>query len=339
MGNIFGKDPNTLNFKGIHTEQFSDNIPYLERLQVSSEKLAELSNNQNNESQNKLMYEMFNDQNNSSDNLIFSDTSPLLTEGDINSNTSEITTEISKILNKINVNNTGGVEDQSGGGSEIFINDPNATFERNIFEDNTQFVNQQMFQNMFTESGQTGGGDVNFIDDGMLKSLFTESYLNQKGGNGNNVENQQSETFINQQTYNMMNKKELGNETSVNNTEFNDYMKNAITELTSTLEGYNNDQKGGDMDSSEMFDNSSTVTDNNSPNQPVEDEEEGSEQGSEVSQSLNNADAIGNLESSSAHTDGVDSDALTTMSDNSEANEKYLSDSINTSDINMISVE
>ena len=101
MGNIFGKDPNTLNFKGIHTEQFSDNIPYLEKLQANSQKLAELSNNENNETQNKLMYEMFKNQNNNSDNLIYSDTSPLLTEGDINSNTSEITTEIRKILNKI----------------------------------------------------------------------------------------------------------------------------------------------------------------------------------------------------------------------------------------------
>ena len=33
MGNAFARDPNELNFKGIHTENFNSEIPYLNKLQ------------------------------------------------------------------------------------------------------------------------------------------------------------------------------------------------------------------------------------------------------------------------------------------------------------------
>ena len=123
------------------------------------------------------------------------------------------------------------------------------------------------------------------------------------------------ETFINKETLNKLIKEASDtNATSDNNTEFNEYLNNAITELTSTVE--NNNQQGGGK-------NLSTSESNNSESESTEKE-----------QHSNNH--LGDYESSSAHSNGIDTQGSSTISKNSD---KYLSDSINTSDINMISVE
>ena len=328
MGNIFGRDQNQLDFRGIHTEQFSDNIPYLSKLQKDSQLLANNVSTNNDAVSNRKMYDMFNAQNSE---LNFSDTSPLgVTQGN-DSATSAVNTEIAELLNKIQKGGLINTNNQTGGNVEP-----------------TQFINEDLLKNLLTETNQTGGNLMTqFVNEDMLKNLMTET--NQTGGFFWNKEEPANETFINEETFKslMQNSSPVNdNATSANNTEMNEYMKNAITELTSTIEG-NNKQVGGAEDTSSEEEQSGK--------KEQDDSSSSSEDGPAVREkSLEEAveDAVGgmkpmeghstgrsNYESSSAHSDAIDSHNSNMSSTLSAANDKYLSDSINTSDINMISVE
>lgn len=189
---------------------------------------------------------------------------------------------------------------------------------------------QTEVKNMINE--QSGGGDIFvapqsndiFLNEELINKLLTENSRElangeQSGGFFWNKK-KNTETFISKDqmkqlfenpatTENATQNKtqKLDSATSENNTELNEYINNAVSELTSALEN----QKGGGK--TVTSDSISSITIKN-----------GSENNSE------------SYVSSTAHTDGVNTANSTTISAGSE---KYLSDSINTSDINMISVE
>lgn len=326
MGNIFGRDQNQLDFRGIHTEQFSDNIPYLNKLQKDSQLLANKVSSNNDTISNRKMYDMFNAQNSE---LNFSDTSPLGETQGNDSATSAVNTEIAELLNKIQKDGSLNTNNQTGGNVEP-----------------TQFINEDLLKNLLTETNQTGGNLMTqFVDEDMLKNLMTET--NQTGGFFWNKKEPVNETFINEETFKslMQNSTPVNdNATSANNTEMNEYMKNAITELTSTIEG-NNKQVGGNMHTSseeesseepfEKMDDSSSSSEGG----PVVKSESLEKSVEEAMKEMDDMNGRSNYESSSAHSDAIDSHNSNMSSTVSAANDKYLSDSINTSDINMISVE
>lgn len=323
MGNIFGRDQNQLDFRGIHTEQFSDNIPYLNKLQKDSQILANNVSTNNDTISNRKMYNMFNAQ---QSELNFSDTSPLEASQGNNSATSAVNTEIAELLNKI----------QKGSS----LNESAETLKNNLGNQTggnlmTQFINEDLLQNLMTETNQTGG-----------------FFWNKK--------EPVNDTFINEETFKSLienSPQANDNATSVNNTEMNEYMKNAMTELTSTVEGNNRQVGGGpNMDTSEGSDSeekkkqsdSSSSSEKNKTTETVEDAI--NEAMDEMTEDMNKQNmeepesepyamtGRSNYESSSAHSDAIDSHN-SNMSSTVSANDKYLSDSINTSDINMISVE
>ena len=340
MGNIFGRDQNQLDFRGIHTEQYSDNIPYLNKLQKDSQLLANNISTNNDTVSNRKMYDMFNAQNSE---LNFSDTSPLGETQGNDSATSAVNTEIAELLNKIQKSGSLNTNNQTGGNVEP-----------------TQFINEDLLKNLLTETNQTGGNLMTkFVDEEMLKNLMTET--NQSGGFFWNKKEPANETFINEETFKslMQNSSPVNdNATSANNTEMNEYMKNAITELTSTIEG-NNKQVGGDMETSSEEEHSEEQSEEQSKNKPEEMDKEDSSSSSEggpvagtepsevveemARKMEEQSTGRSNYESSSAHSDAIDSHnsnmSSTVSGTYSGANDKYLSDSINTSDINMISVE
>lgn len=325
MGNIFGRDPNTLNFNGARTENYSDNIPYLNKLQTDSRMLANNLQNNNDVVENRKMYDMFTAQ--QSDNN-FSDTSPLVDTNDINASaTSAANSEIQQLLNKI----------QKGG-----------SIVQELRNEPVNFVNTDIIQQLLTETSQNQtGGNVNnqFVNEEMLRNLMTETN-EQSGGFFWNKKKQQNETFINEETFKSLMSNADTNATSDINTEMQKYMDNAITELTSALEG---NQKGG-ADGMESEEESSS---SDSEEKPVK---SGSEVEDAVMEAVEEA-ASGNspdnspdnspemsqgrhiYSSSSAHSNGINSNDSHNSSTVSANNDKYLSDSINTSDINMISVE
>jgi hypothetical protein len=330
MGNIFGRDQNQLDFRGIHTEQYSDNIPYLNKLEKDSQLLANKVNTNNDTVSNRKMYDMFNAQNSE---LNFSDTSPLGDTQGNDSATSAVNTEIAELLNKIQKGGSLNTNNQTGGNVEP-----------------TQFVNEDLLKNLLTETNQTGGNLMTqFLNEDMLKNLMTET--NQSGGFFWNKKEPANETFINEETFKslMQNSSPVNdNATSANNTEMNEYMKNAITELTSTIGG-NNKQVGGDMHTSseeemEMEEKDSSSSSENKKKVNSESLEESVEEAmEEMGSEMAHMNGRSNYESSSAHSDAIDSHnsnmSSTVSGTYSGANDKYLSDSINTSDINMISVE
>lgn len=333
MGNIFGRDQNQLDFRGIHTEQYSDNIPYLNKLQKESQLLANNISTNNDTVSNRKMYDMFNAQNSE---LNFSDTSPLGETQGNDSATSAVNTEIAELLNKIQKSGSLNTNNQTGGNVEP-----------------TQFINEDLLKNLLTETNQTGGNLMTqFVDEDMLKNLMTET--NQSGGFFWNKKEPANETFINEETFKslMQNSSPVNdNATSANNTEMNEYMKNAITELTSTIEG-NNKQVGGDMDSSSSEGEPSEEQSKKNPEEMEKEDSSSSSEGGpvagedpegvmeEMARDMDKqSTGRSNYESSSAHSDAIDSHNSNMSSTVSAANDKYLSDSINTSDINMISVE
>lgn len=316
MGNIFGKDPNQLDFRGIHTENFDSEIPYLNKLQTDSRRLAENLMNQNNIN-NREMYNMFNAQ--ESDNN-FSDTSPLVETDVVNSATSAPNSEIRELLSKI----------QKGGSLEQFVNN----------NDPVDFISNDVIQQLLTETSRNQrGGNLNqeFINEDILKNLLTETNEQTGGFFWSKKTTPQNETFINEETFkSLMENNTDPNATSENNTEFNNYLNNAVTELTSALEG--NSQKGGGDEMSSEEDSSSSESPSKPPvnDSPSEMEIVSKSNEDEMSMGRNT------YSSSSAHTNEIDSNnsnASSASSTVSGGNDRYLSDSINTSDINMISVE
>jgi hypothetical protein len=320
MGNIFGRDPNTLNFNGARTENYSDNIPYLNKLQTDSRMLANNLQNNNDVVENRKMYDMFTAQ--QSDNN-FSDTSPLVDTNGMNASaTSAVNSEIQQLLNKI----------QKGG-----------SIVQDLRNEPVNFVNTDIIQQLLTETSQNQtGGNINnqFVNEEMLRNLMTETN-EQSGGFFWNKKKQQNETFINEETFKSLMSNADTNTTSDINTEMQKYMDNAITELTSALEG---NQKGGAMDSEEESSSSSDSEDKPfKSGSEVEDavmeavEEAASGNSSGHSPEMSQGRHI--YSSSSAHSNGINSNDSHNSSTVSANNDRYLSDSINTSDINMISVE
>ena len=325
MGNSLFKDENKLDFKNVHTEQFSDNIPYLQKLQNDAKLSNELFNKLNveaNTQENRQMYDMFTNQDN---DVVFSDTSPLLSEEGLNNSaTSVANSEINKLLSKI----------QKGGGEEPVENVP---------VENTpgEYINADLFEQIFTEMEQKGGNlPIQYVNEDVMEQLITET--GQTGGFFWNkkqpepvaepvapqaVQAPSNDTFINRETLEKLveNKFDV-NETSANDTEMNQYMANAITELTSTLERNQTQQQGGNLSTSSELSESEEVVRKSS--------RKASRKSLKTSSHTGN-----NYESSSAHSDGVDSNNTMGSSTVSVNEDKYLSDSINTSDINMISVE
>lgn len=321
MGNSLARDPNRLDFKGIHTEQFSDNIPYLNKLQKDSQLLSDklLTLNNKNAVKNREMYNMFTAQNSE---INFSDTSPHDNNSNINnSETSAVNSDIRQLLSKI----------QKGGSMEVNKNQP------------TEFINNNLIEQLLTESYQNqvgGNNEYSFLNEDMLKNLMTESNMvnsnEQSGGFFWNKKKNNNETFINEETFkNLMNNSvDDSNATSELNTEFNKYMNNAVTELTSSLEN----QKGGNLLSSIEKYSSSNSNSNSSSNS--------NSKNISSSDTVNNSESTelnmkgrNDYESSSAHSNEIDSSNSNISTTVSENNDRYLSDSINTSDINMISVE
>jgi len=337
MGNQFAraKDPNQLDFKGIYTENFNSEIPYLNKLQNESSILANnLTKNLNNLNRinNKKMYNAFNAQ--ESDNN-FSDTSSFYDTDNINNSaTSAPNSEIKQMLNKI----------QKGGSfnyidSVDFINNDN--IEQLLTETSknqsgggldTLFLNEDMLKNLMTKENQQTGGNSNtsFLNENMLKELITESNQQSGGFFWNKKKTSKNETFINEETFNkLMTNNIEPNATSEIDTDFNNYMNNAVSELTSVLE--DKLQKGGGTSSS-----ISQISDDSENTPTIKDSEQTSNTESKHKSHLMTNHDKNTYSSSSAHTNEIDSNMSSTAS---EVNDKYLSDSINTSDINMISVE
>jgi len=325
MGNIFGKDPDQLDFKGIHTENFNSEIPYLNKLQNDSTRLANnLTKHLNNSNtiNNREMYNTFNAQESEND---FSDTSPLINTDVNNSATSAPNSEIRQLLSKI----------QKGGSIEQNNNEP------------VDFISNDLIQQLLTETSKNQtGGNLNemFLNEDMLRNLMTESNEQSGGFFWNKKSTPQNETFINEETFkSLMENNTDPDATSEINTEFNQYMNNAVTELTSALEG--NSQKGGDMKESE--DSSSSESPTKPSTQAPSPVEEAMEEAVKVAAGKSDESSQSGLmsmgrntySSSSAHTNEIDSNNSNMSSTVSTGNDKYLSDSINTSDINMISVE
>lgn len=343
MGNSLFKDENKLDFRNVHTEQFSDNIPYLQKLQNDAKLSNELFNKLNvegNTQENRQMYDMFTNQDN---DAVFSDTSPLLSEEGLNNSaTSVANSEINQLLSKI----------QKGGGEEI------APFENAPVENTLgEYINADLFEQIFTEMEQKGGNlPVQYVNEDIMAELITET--GQTGGFFWNKKQPEpvaqpavqeqpaapaapssNDTFINRETLEKLveNKFDV-NETSANDTEMNQYMANAITELTSTLERNQTQQQGGNLSTSSDLSESEEVVRKSSRKSSKKSSRKSSRKTSR--KSLKTSSHTGNnYESSSAHSDGVDSNNTMGSSTVSVNEDKYLSDSINTSDINMISVE
>lgn len=324
MGNIFGKDPDQLNFNGIHTENFNSEIPYLSKLQNNSVHLANNLTkhlNNSNTNNNREMYKAFNAQRSEND---FSDTSPLINTDFKDSATSAANSEIKELLSKI----------QKGGSIENNNNEP------------VNFISNDMIQQLLTETSKNQkGGDLNkmFVDEDMLRNLMTESNEQSGGFFWNKKSTPQNETFINEETFkSLMTNNPEPNETSENNTEFNQYMNNAVTELTSALEGKSQQGGADDMSSEDSSSSESPSKPSTKSPSPVE---EAMSEAVEVSASKSPEEMSAGrntYSSSSAHTNGIssnNSNISNASSTVSADNNKYLSDSINTSDINMISVE
>lgn len=332
MGNSFKKDPNLLNFKGIYTDNFSDNIPYLNKLQKDSKILVENlgTTNSTDKINNKKMYNMFNAQESENN---FSDTSTLVDSiNNTNSATSAANTEINQLLNKI----------QTGGSTQKKLNnniEPRLTeTSKNQTGENLEqtFINEDMLKELMTETSknQTGGNlEHTFINEDTLKELMTETSKNQTGGFfWNKKQTPKNETFITKETFkSLMSNNVDSNNTSEVNTEFNNYMNNAITEVTSELE--ENIQKGGGRNKI----SSDTFNKNKSLHSESLNSESSSNKKTVTVSEMNKGRY--SYESSTAHSNEINSNDSNISSTVSANNDKYLSDSINTSDINMISVE
>jgi hypothetical protein len=152
MGNLIGKDENTLNFKGLKTENISTTIPYLNKLQNDAKHLAQQLDNKNfTESENQDMYKLFEKNNQQEDE---GDTSPFISSEmykylvknyKTTTATSDINTEIQQYMNN-NFSAT-SVQPQNGG----------ASVTENFNLTATPSLDQQIYQ--YLNRNQQGGGD------------------------------------------------------------------------------------------------------------------------------------------------------------------------------------
>ena len=287
------KDQFVNDFNNLNTENYSDSNPrYFNKIQKESAILAEKLNKYN--ELKKKYNEKFSKK---SESFEFSDTSPLETAGKpSNSNTSELNTEIKNAVNN-----------QTGGFNNIVL-DVNSLEKNQTGGGNHVFINADMIKDLMTETNQTGGfffskkknkNSETFISKEMMENVLSNSAPSEQKNMNNGI-----------------------NDTSEVNSELNEYIKNAVSELTSTLE---NNQAGGALSSSEELNSESENSDSIIRIKK------------DTSSTVSNHSGNSYI-SSSAGSDEINSN--TNLSSTiSVGNDKYLSDSINTSDINMISVD
>jgi hypothetical protein len=336
MGNLFGKDENSLSFRGIHTENFSENIPYLEKLEQQSKMLAERIKTAQNfqESENKDMYKLFEQSKGlNSENL--SDTSPFInTDGYksiIDNVTSENNTEIKQFLQK-----------QTGGNFDTFItpemfNGVNNTEGTSV--NNTEFNNylanamseltsateRTVVQNggyneIFMSPQPIYNGIVNQNNDIGITSTLKMNYT-QQGGDMEGMPRDDSSSSSSSSENKSLSydiQEDMDHDKEKNNLED---LEEKIMEAMDESEL--NAQSDMDKTVSEMIDEELNMNTQSSLSG-----------GSKTVSRMQSE----RYTSSSAHSDGIESNT-NVSSTISVGNDKYLSESINTSDINMISVE
>ena len=178
--------------------------------------------------------------------------------------------------------------------------------------------------------------NLNVSDDSLV---FTETenfdmykiFEKSKGVENKKVDNNtfsDTSPFISSEKYNSLMKKQLGGGEKDDDSSSTTSSSKKKTENDSELSGMT---KSEELE--EVVDEMNDSMDLSDEMKDTDDEEEKEKEKSEISEM-----SAGSYVSSSAHTDEINSDSmkLTTIT---VGNEKYLSDSINTSDINMISVE
>lgn len=182
---------------------------------------------------------------------------------------------------------------------------------------NNYSIFEQVRQNEVVIS-QEGGDNLNFSETSpFISSELYNSMINQQGGADSSSYSAVEETSNNN-----------SDDDDNNSDDDDDMIKKMINEDTGST---------GEMDK-EVMDMISSIDENNSSSTSDSDDEEKNRDKEAKMLSLSSNGSMGSYLSSSAHTDGVDSSSenVTTIS---MKNRNLMSDSINTSDINMISVE
>ena len=256
MGNLIGKDENTLNFRGLKTENMSTTIPYLNKLQTDAVSLAKQLDTNNKvftESENFDMYKLFEKNNQVDNNANADNSSPF------------ISSEMYKYLVKNYKTNS-----------------------------DTSALNTEIKQYM----------DKNFSDTSALGTV------QQNGGAMSEMMNLTATPSLDQQIYNYLNRNQQGGA-----------MESTTTDSEETVQMMSSDDDSDDEENKKMQE---------------EIENDDSEMNSETPEMMTGGSEISldSYLSSSAHSNGVDSDTLTVGE-----GAGYLSDSVNTDDINIISVE
>jgi hypothetical protein len=306
MGNIFGKDENHLSMRGLRrTDQYSENIPYLNKIQQDSRDLAEQLNIS---TQNKNIYNLFN--NNQNENN--SETSPFISSemyNDILNNasaTSEANTELREQIGGLfmqsNPENNYDTILRPEMFEKLLYQDPNATSELN-----TEIKNYMM--NAATE----------------LTSVFNnKTDIPQYGGPqyGGNVDEFISDLEVTSSSETKIIENEIPDTTPTETRKLRKKLEGELKDIEKKEEEEEEEEEDEKKKKKEEKDTNMDTTDTN--------ESKESERVSEMS--------VGSYKSSSAHSNEIDSNNIT-ISDTTSVNDKYLSESINTSDINMISVE
>lgn len=346
MGNIFGRDENSLSFKGIRTENFSENIPYLQKLEQQSKMLADRINNAQNfqESENKDMYKLF-EQSNGIDGNNLSDTSPFLNseayKNIVDQATSENNTEIKQFLQQV----------QSGGSNDLFITpemfksmnlDINATSANNTEMNNYLANALSELTSVTAQNVQAGGANYNEIF--MSPAPVYNGAINQYNEIGITSTLKLADTQVGGDMEGMPREDDSSSSSSSENKSLSydmqedmdhDREKSQLEDLEEKImeamdESEVNSQSEMEKTISEMIDEELNMNTESSMSGGSQD---GSQSASEVRASNHSG-----YTSSSAHSDGIESNTHVS-STVSVGNDKYLSESINTSDINMISVE
>jgi hypothetical protein len=332
MGNIFGRDENSLSFKGIRTENFSENIPYLQKLEQQSKMLADRINTSQNfqQSENKDLYHLFYKSNGVNSNNL-SDTSPLINseayKNIVDQATSENNTELQQFLRQI----------QSGGSNDLFITpemfrgyNENATSANNT-EINNYLANA--LSELTSVTAQNGGGQNNYNEIFMSPAPLYNGIVNQNNDIGITSTLKLADTQVGGDMNDILREDDSSSSSSENKSLSYDIQedmdhnreKSKLEDLEEKImeamdESEVNAQSEMDKTISEMIDEELNMN------------TESSMSGGSESANHNN------YTSSSAHSDGIKSNTHISSTVNI-GNDKYLSESINTSDINMISVE
>lgn len=321
MGNLFGKNEDYLNYNQFKKLEYSENIPYLTKIQNQSLNLAsKLKENNKNflESDNYNMYKLFQQNDNLSDTSVFlsSELYKNLSEGE----TSALNTEINNFLQQ-----NGGTADIDTFTHKMFKKYNN--LKQNGGSNIDTFITPEMFKkynNKNLNNNNTSEIDTelnNYINNNITELTSTVNN-NQKGGKMND-ESSSSSKFMSDdklsedvsETIEQMIKK-------VN--KFDDAIMDAMSDtpvdnmdtVTSVL-GRNDDYVSSSAHTNGVSSNNKEEYDDNSYNS--------------LSSSLNS--------SMNSYISSVSSLNKSNKSDKSDKSKKYLTESINTSDINMISVE